>query len=326
MNLFKHLIRDLRARSSTHNFRRRIRHRFPYYSAFAWGIPFIIVSIGQLLTYIPGIPKNVVKPNFGTFNCWFPSIADLTHFTFCRIINLKNISCRRWLRHTGLPVRTDWYVTRSQRDLLHTHGNSTRFRSDWNSAAQSAQQEEEEVGECFTCLMISLNLLLLNLAPSSPFPSSCSWAWLGWLRSLPGRLVHRRTIQQQQTYSTSWLGSSSSSSSCARRKSLKNFWRKCTWSPVSFREPHPHGRYRLRGRQNWPAMNYPKIALFTAPPLTKLLTESCSVLKVWAAKLNWIHFHSKIVFAGMWKQFTRNADIFHLHTWNASIWRKIAKF
>jgi len=63
---------DLKPRSSRQNGRRhRLGSRFVFYSIYAWGVPTLIVVIGQILDNSPNVPNNILKPEFGVTRCWF---------------------------------------------------------------------------------------------------------------------------------------------------------------------------------------------------------------------------------------------------------------
>merc|ERR1740128_1413470 len=65
-------VSDLKPRSSRNYGRRhRLGLRFVVYSIYAWGVPTLIVLIGQILDNSPDLPDYIVKPNFGKPRCWF---------------------------------------------------------------------------------------------------------------------------------------------------------------------------------------------------------------------------------------------------------------
>ena len=43
--------------------------RLCFYSIYAWGVPLLIVIIGQILDNIGDL--NIVTPDFGKRHCWF---------------------------------------------------------------------------------------------------------------------------------------------------------------------------------------------------------------------------------------------------------------
>ena len=53
-----------------------IRRRSLFYSIYAWGVPLIIVIIGQILDNNSDLPSNIVKPGFGIKQCWFGKIIN----------------------------------------------------------------------------------------------------------------------------------------------------------------------------------------------------------------------------------------------------------
>jgi hypothetical protein len=65
-------ISELRPRNTRHS-RQQLGRRFIFYSLYAWGVPFIIVLVGQILDNIKNLPPNIVKPGFGQLKCWFLS-------------------------------------------------------------------------------------------------------------------------------------------------------------------------------------------------------------------------------------------------------------
>lgn len=73
VSLYGSFCSDLKPRSSRHGNGRRHRlgPRFVVYSIYAWGVPTLIVLIGQILDNSADLPNNIVKPNFGKPRCWF---------------------------------------------------------------------------------------------------------------------------------------------------------------------------------------------------------------------------------------------------------------
>ena len=51
--------------------RRRIGRRFAWYSLYAWGMPLVVVVVGQVLDHLPDLSDRVVRPEFGVKKCWF---------------------------------------------------------------------------------------------------------------------------------------------------------------------------------------------------------------------------------------------------------------
>ena len=73
---------DLKPRSLRHHNRRHhLGFRFLMYSLYAWGVPTLIVSVGQILDNVANVPENIIKPDFGVYSCWFGGIE-----TVCNII------------------------------------------------------------------------------------------------------------------------------------------------------------------------------------------------------------------------------------------------
>lgn len=67
--LFHHYS-DLRPRNSRHG-RQHLGRRIIFYSIYAWGVPFIIVLVGQILDHVKNLPQHIVTPGFGEVKCWF---------------------------------------------------------------------------------------------------------------------------------------------------------------------------------------------------------------------------------------------------------------
>ncbi|XP_057366331.1 LOW QUALITY PROTEIN: G-protein coupled receptor Mth2-like [Daphnia carinata] len=61
---------DLRPRNSRHG-RQHLGRRIIFYSIYAWGVPFIIVLVGQVLDHVKNLPQHIVTPGFGEVKCWF---------------------------------------------------------------------------------------------------------------------------------------------------------------------------------------------------------------------------------------------------------------
>lgn len=51
--------------------RRRLGLTFILYSLYGWGVPLVIVVVGQILDNMRNLPVVIVKPNFGLHKCWF---------------------------------------------------------------------------------------------------------------------------------------------------------------------------------------------------------------------------------------------------------------
>merc|ERR1712136_696738 len=85
---------DLKPRSSRHNGRRRhLGSRFVMYSIYAWGVPTLIVAVGQILDYSPNLPDSIIKPSFGVTHCWFIDSTSLMAYLYgpIGVIILSNI-------------------------------------------------------------------------------------------------------------------------------------------------------------------------------------------------------------------------------------------
>ena len=68
-NFFHLICSDLRPRNSRRG-RQHLGRRIIFYSIYAWGVPFVIVLVGQILDHV-NVASHVVKPNFGVVKCWF---------------------------------------------------------------------------------------------------------------------------------------------------------------------------------------------------------------------------------------------------------------
>lgn len=70
--LNRFLVSNLQLRNSRPNGgRHRLGCHFLIYSIYAWGVPTLIVAVGQILDYAPNLPDSIIKPNFGVTHCWF---------------------------------------------------------------------------------------------------------------------------------------------------------------------------------------------------------------------------------------------------------------
>lgn len=50
--------------------------RFICYSVYAWSVPLVIVSVGQILDYyVDDLPRYIVTPQFNGIKCWFNGVA-----------------------------------------------------------------------------------------------------------------------------------------------------------------------------------------------------------------------------------------------------------
>ena len=57
--------------------RHKFGWRFVIYSVYAWGIPLIIVLVGQILDWIEtGADDETIRPKFGFLKCWFMCKQD----------------------------------------------------------------------------------------------------------------------------------------------------------------------------------------------------------------------------------------------------------
>ena len=51
---------------------KQIDRSFIFYSIYAWGVPFVMVLVGQILDHLKDdLPSNIIKPDFGVLKCWF---------------------------------------------------------------------------------------------------------------------------------------------------------------------------------------------------------------------------------------------------------------
>ncbi|XP_046427059.1 G-protein coupled receptor Mth2-like isoform X2 [Neodiprion fabricii] len=58
-------------RSIQGSVRQRERKKFILYSIYAWGCACLLTGICIIMEYAPGIPSNIVRPEFGVDKCWF---------------------------------------------------------------------------------------------------------------------------------------------------------------------------------------------------------------------------------------------------------------
>lgn len=57
--------------------------RFICYSVYAWSVPLVIVSVGQILDYyVDDLPRYIVTPQFNGIKCWFNGIEGSFTLTF----------------------------------------------------------------------------------------------------------------------------------------------------------------------------------------------------------------------------------------------------
>lgn len=49
----------------------RTSSRFVYYSLYGWGVPSVIVIVGQIMDNIKNLSTDVIKPHLGVWTCWF---------------------------------------------------------------------------------------------------------------------------------------------------------------------------------------------------------------------------------------------------------------
>jgi len=85
---------DLKPRSLRHHNRRHhLGFRFLMYSLYAWGVPTLIVSVGQILDNVANVPENIIKPDFGVYSCWFGDASAQMAYLYgpIALIILSNI-------------------------------------------------------------------------------------------------------------------------------------------------------------------------------------------------------------------------------------------
>lgn len=77
-----------RARSSRN--RHRLGRRFIWYSVYAWGLPLVIVAVGQILD---NVPTTILRPNFGVVKCWFADRMSMLAYFYgpIAVILLSNL-------------------------------------------------------------------------------------------------------------------------------------------------------------------------------------------------------------------------------------------
>lgn len=51
--------------------KQRERKKFIMYSIYAWGCASTLTTVCMIMDLVPGIPENVIRPEFGKGSCWF---------------------------------------------------------------------------------------------------------------------------------------------------------------------------------------------------------------------------------------------------------------
>lgn len=90
-----HLFRDLRPPSNLRRDRNHLGRKFAFYSIYAWGVPLFIVVFGQILEQLPNLPRNIVKPDFGRFKCWFTG-TSISNLSTCSDRNFDLLYLKAW--------------------------------------------------------------------------------------------------------------------------------------------------------------------------------------------------------------------------------------
>ena len=95
-------------RDQRRNQHHRLGATFIFYSLYAWGLPFIIVLVGQILDNIPNVPDHISKPGFGEEFCRFHRIGQVFD-------DIKNIP--GFIIKPNVAVWTCWFYSKSTTDF-----------------------------------------------------------------------------------------------------------------------------------------------------------------------------------------------------------------
>lgn len=60
-------------RSLQGSVRQRERKKFIMYSIYAWGSASVLTIICAIMDFVPTVPKELIRPEFGVDRCWFSS-------------------------------------------------------------------------------------------------------------------------------------------------------------------------------------------------------------------------------------------------------------
>ncbi|XP_029670078.1 G-protein coupled receptor Mth-like [Formica exsecta] len=89
------------------------------YSTIAWGGPFILTIICIMMDFVPGVPKNLIQPEFGINKCWFhTNEAYWLYFLGPQGISVISSTC--------LSIYTALKIMRYEKDTTHHMENSER--------------------------------------------------------------------------------------------------------------------------------------------------------------------------------------------------------
>lgn len=72
----------------------REHKKFIIYCAYAWGSPFIILSVSMVMQFCDFVPDNYIKPRFGVEKCWFKGMVTVPIFK--NILIVIHMNDTRW--------------------------------------------------------------------------------------------------------------------------------------------------------------------------------------------------------------------------------------
>ncbi|XP_072758166.1 G-protein coupled receptor Mth2-like [Anoplolepis gracilipes] len=103
-------------RLSTKKVEQQARKKF-LYSIIAWGIPCILTTICIIMIFVPGVPKNIIRPKFYVTTCWFPIGAAYLLYDYgpkviCTVISVF------------LSIQTALKIARYEKDTARCLNNS----------------------------------------------------------------------------------------------------------------------------------------------------------------------------------------------------------
>jgi len=123
--------------------------RFVIYSIYAWGIPLIIVLIGQILDFIKteSDDDEFIRPNFGFTKCWFMCMFVL--YKNCIYRPLFHTSVCIYIYRQGslpsLPIRSSRSADPVQPHLFLLDGNYIPSVEQWRRIRCWISKREAEV-------------------------------------------------------------------------------------------------------------------------------------------------------------------------------------
>ncbi|XP_072748825.1 probable G-protein coupled receptor Mth-like 10 isoform X1 [Anoplolepis gracilipes] len=76
------------------NAKRQEKKKLIMYSLYAYGGPFILVIFCGIMEFVPGLPKNLTRPEFDIGECWFhDGMANLLYFYVIILISVISNVC-----------------------------------------------------------------------------------------------------------------------------------------------------------------------------------------------------------------------------------------